>query len=376
MNNSTPKILFVSRAYPPVLGGIENQNYGISSALSNLTTTRIIANKQGKERLPMFLPWITLKGFFILRNFDVVLFGDGVLAPLARVWKIIYPKKKYLSIIHGLDITFAHKKSILGKIYRLVNIPSIKKLDKIITVGQETINQAEKIGIKREKCVFIPNGMFIEKFVKPYSRTDLEKLLEMNLANKKVIFRGGRYTKHKGVEWFIRNVMPSLPENYILVAAGGAIAGKTVGDENNYPNCEKAVKELNLSSRVKLFVNIPQPDMEILFNTCDVYVSPNIQVPGSMEGFGITAIEASACGRVVLASNLEGLKDAIHEGKNGFLIEPGSNTAWTDKIKEILEDDAFRGDFGQKAAQFVKENFSWEGISKKYLEEINKVINL
>jgi phosphatidylinositol alpha-1,6-mannosyltransferase len=368
------RILFISRAYPPIWGGIEMQNYGIAKALSVATETKIIANKKGKKFLLLFLPWVTLKSLFILSGYDVVLFGDGVLSPLGVFLKFFYPRKKFVSIIHGLDITFSHKKSLLGKIYRAVNIPSLKKLDKLIMVGNETISQAVKVGISREKCVFIPNGLDVFEIKADYTRPDLEKLLNEKLDGKKIMFRGGRIVKHKGVEWFIRNVMLKLPENYILVAAGGAVAAKTAGDENNYPNCVKAVKELGLENRVKFFINLPREDIKILFNTCDVFVQPNIKVPGSMEGFGITAIEGAACERVVLASNLEGLKDAIRDGENGILLDSGNAKVWENKIREVLEDDNFRQDFGKKAREFVKENFAWEKISKRYLEEIDKIL--
>ena len=173
------------------------------------------------------------------------------------------------------------------------------------------------------------------------------------------------------MEWFIRNVMPKLPEDYILVAAGGGIAKKTAGDKNYYPKCKKAVEDLRMENRVKLMLNLKRSDIKILFNACDLYISPNIKVPGSLEGFGITAIEAAACGKVVLASNLEGLKDAVKDGENGFLIESGNADAWAQKIMELLTNDDFRKEFGEKAKKYTIENFSWEKIAKRYLEVIS-----
>ncbi|MFA6047673.1 MAG: glycosyltransferase family 4 protein [Parcubacteria group bacterium] len=368
-----PKILFISRAYPPVLGGIENQNYGIAQALTKITTTKIIANKRGKRFLPVFLPWLMFKGFFIVPRYDVVLVGDGVLTPICRLWKFFYNRKKYISIVHGLDITFAYKKSLFGKIYREVNIPALKKMDKLFMVGNESIEQAVKIGIPREQCVFIPNGLILERTHTDATKKDLEKVLGIDLEGKKVIFRAGRFTPHKGTEWFIKNIMSKLQENYILVCAGGM--PNSAGDENYFPKCEKAVMDLGLEKRVKLLPNLPQSEMNIIFNTCDLSVSPNIKVPGSMEGFGITAIESAVCKRVILASGIEGLKDAIKDGENGFLLPWGDADAWVKKINEVLADDEFRKSFGEKARQYVLDNFTWDKISKKYLEEIEKTIN-
>jgi len=366
MNNDL-KILFISRAYPPVIGGIENQNYGIGKALSELTEVKIIANKYGKKFLPVFIIRATFQSLFLLWKYDVVLFGDGVLAPLGVFLKFFHPKKKFSSIIHGLDITYAHKKTLMGEIYRTINIPSLKKLDKLIMVGNHTISEAVKAGISRKKCFFIPNGFDLDAIYKKHTREELEKVLDINLENKKVILRVGRFVKHKGLLWFIENVMPKLPKNYILVAAGGRVAKKTAGDDDIYPECKNSIKKLSLEKRIKLLTNIPQQTMNILFNTSDVFVSPNIKVSGSMEGFGINAIEGSACKKVVVASRLEGLRDAIYDGKNGFLVEPENIDKWIKKIEAILEADEFRETFGMRAQKFTIENFSWDKIAKSYL---------
>lgn len=367
------KILFVSRAWPPTIGGIENQNYGIAQALSKITKTKIIANIKGKKFLPFFLPYLFVKMALILPRYDAVILGDGVLSPFGAFFKKIFPRIKFTSTIHGLDITFANKPSLMGKIYRRINIPCLKQLDKLIMVGNETISQAVKIGIPVEKCAFIPNGLNPDELFEPHPRSELEKLMGTNLAGKVVILRVGRFVKHKGVEWFIRSVMSRLPENYVLAAAGGVVSDKTAGDENYYPKCVSAIKELDLESRIKLFPNIPQKDLRVLFNTADIYVSPNIKVPGSMEGFGINAIEAASCALPVISSDLEGLKDSVKNGENGFMVEPENAEAYVLKIKELGADENFRREFGKKARQFVIDNFSWDGIAKRYLETLDKI---
>lgn len=367
------KVLFISRAYPPILGGIENQNYGIATELSRLTTVKIIANKHGKKFLPFFLIQATFSALFSLWKYNTVLFGDGVLAPMGIFLRFFHPKKKFVCIIHGLDLTFAYKKSLLGKIYKLLIIPAIGKMDKLIMVGNYTIAEAVKLGINKDKCVFIPNGFDADKVSPTFTKKELAQFLNLDLTDKKVLLRVGRFVRHKGLDWFIREVMPLLPDNYILLGAGGRVAQKTVGDSDIYPDCEKNILEKNLTKRVFLFPNIPQEKMNLLFNTVDLFVSPNVPVPGSMEGFGINAIEGAACAKVVVAADLEGLKDAIINGKNGFMVEPKNTEQYAKKIKAILEDDNFRTIFGKRAQTFTFQNFSWEAVGKRYLEELQKI---
>ena len=371
--------MFVSRAYPPVLGGIEDQNYNLGKALQALTPTRIIANKKGKKNLPFFVLRLFAQFPFILHKYDVILFGDGVLAPVGEFFKVFYRRQKFVSVIHGLDITYAYQNSIMGKIYRFFNIPALKNLDHLIMVGNHTISEAVKIGAAKEKCTFIPNGINIDKVYEPHSRNNLEELLAEKsgldkeyFKNKKVLLRVGRFVPHKGLHWFIDKVMPLLPNDFILVGAGG-YNPKATGDSENYTLCKKYIKKYGLEKRVFLFPNVSQSKMNILFNTADLYISPNIEIKGSMEGFGLNVLEAVVCERLVLSSDLQGLKDAIKDGVNGFLVEPENALAWQEKIEELTSPDFPKKEFIAQAKKYTLDNFTWDKIGRKYVELLRKI---
>ncbi len=359
------KTLFISRAFPPITGGIENQNAGILNALGEIRDVNTIINTRGKKFLPIFLPFATIKLLFTARRYDSILLGDGVLSPLAAICKKIFPKVQYISIIHGLDITYAHKQSLMGKIYRAFNIPALKKLDKLIMVGNYTIDEAVKVGVDREKCIFIPNGYDQDEFNDEFSKSDLEKLIGQSLKNKKVILRIGRFVPHKGVPWFLSNVLPTLDQDTVFIAAGGTV-GNTLGDSDAHHQATKAISKNNLDGRAFLLTNLPWHDIKMLYKTADLYISPNIHVRGSTEGFGINAIEAAASGCTVIASDFQGLKDAIIDGRNGFLVPHEDKQTWKQKIQELLADDFNRKAFGQKARKYTIQNYSWEKIAKKY----------
>ncbi len=367
------KILFISHSYPPIIGGVESQNYNLAQGLSKIAQVKIIANGRGKWWLPYFIPITFVRAFFLMMNYDACLLGNGVLAPIGVALKFFHPKKKFFSVVHGLDITFAHKNGLLPKIYKNINIPSLKKLDKLFMVGNITISEALKIGIHKENCTYIPNGVSIENLKKEFSRKNLSLLWEDETKDKKVILRLARFVPHKGTAWFIEKVMPQLPEDVIMIATGYRVAKNTAGDPDNFEDCEKAIKNNNLEKRVKLLPNLAQKKLDVLLNTVDLVVSPNIPYQQSIEGFGINVIEAGACERVVVASNYQGLAEAITDGKNGFLVESENIEQWVKKINAIFSaGPEFAKNFGTMAGKYVQENFTWEKISKRYLEEMEK----
>lgn len=354
------RILFISRAYPPIVGGIENQNYELACHLSKIADVKIIVNRRGKKFLPIFLPYVSIRSLFLIRKFDVLLLGDGVLGVTGFLVKLFYGSRKYVvCVCHGLDLTYPFW------LYRWLWVGKfIPALDRLIAVGNETIRQGAKRGIPEEKFVFIPNGVNPNQHIGNYSRLDFERAIGKEFEDKKILLTSGRLAKRKGVAWFVRNVIPKLNENVVYII---------LGDGPDRKNIAKAVEEKKLDDRVKVLGYQPNEARDICFNTADVFVQPNIKIPGDVEGFGISVIEATTCKLSVIASDLEGLKDAIKDGENGFLIESGNVEAWVKKISELLADDDFRHRFGKRARQYAIENYSWEKIARRYLEVISNL---
>lgn len=365
------KILFISRAFPPVTGGIENQNAALAEWLPKHATVRTLANHGGKAALPFFTIRTFFQGLFLIPKYDAVLLGDGVLAPLGFAFRVFFWKKTIAVVLHGLDLTFATKKGLLPTLYACMNIPCLKTLSLYIPVSQETKEVAEKIGLSTDKCIVINNGIDPKMLSGNFTRDELAELLGEDIQDKSVIVRVGRYVEHKGNEWFIRNVMPLLPDNVMLVTAGAVVKKSTPGDADIYPACEKVVTELGLKHRVKLLTNVSWDTIKLLYHTADIVVSPNIVVPGTMEGFGISVIEAALCGRPVIASNLQGLKDAIIQDENGLLVEPGNALAWSGAITTLLGNEHARHDLGTRAAIYTEQHFHWNAISKQYVDALS-----
>jgi len=351
------KILFISHAYPPTVGGVEIQNYDLSVWLGKIAEVKTLANGRGKKFLPLWMPYTLLKCLFLAPRYDVILLGNALLAHMGWILKIIY-RKPVVSVVHGLDLTFSNW------IYQTFWVGFfVKKLDKLIAVGNETIRVAEEKGIAKEKLVFIPNGIDTGKYNSTFQKSELEELLHADLGGKKTILTSGRLAKRKGVAWFINNVMPKLDKSIVYIVAG---------DGADKENIQRAVQENNLTENVYLLGYVTDEIRDMLFHTCDIFVQPNIKIPGDMEGFGISVIEAAFCGIPVIASRLEGLQDAIQDNRNGFLVNPEDADGYVEKINRLLIDDIFRKEFGKISKQFVLDNFSWEIVATKYLSELTQ----
>lgn len=364
------KIIFISHTYPPTVGGVETQNFELAKWLSKDSEVTIIANTRGRKFLPIFAIYALLKSLILLHKNDVVILGSGMLAINGWIIKF-FTKKPVISVVHGLDINY--NSSSLGVWYEKLLIfiyqslwtkIFIPKLDKLIAVGNETIRVGIRHGIHKDKFVFIPNGVDTEKHFEKHSLTELEKITNRSLENKKILLTTGRLAKRKGVAWFIENVLPELDNNFIYIVAG---------DGPDKKNILSAIEKSSQQERVLMLGYVSDELKNILWNTADLFIQANIAVPGDMEGFGISVIEAGSCELPVLASNLEGLKDAIKDNKNGFLVSSQDIEAFIEKINKLFADDSPRKIHGKKMREYVVENYHWQHIAKLYLNEITEM---
>jgi glycosyltransferase involved in cell wall biosynthesis len=90
---------------------------------------------------------------------------------------------------------------------------------------------------------------------------------------------------------------------------------------------------------------------------------PNVVVPGDMEGFGLVALEASVTGLPVVAAHLEGIVDAVHDGRNGVLVETRDTAGFAKRVLEALE---FPPERRAAIREYTLRHFSWQAMADGY----------
>lgn len=368
-------ILFITRTYPPVFGGLEILSYNLTVTISKFVPAYIIKNPYGKKALPLFIPWAFIKAILILlfKDVKVIHLSDGVLAPIGYALKLLFPRIKLAITIHGLDLTYVEKLPI----YYYTNIVFIRKMDRIMAVSEETKKKCVEYGIEEQKIEVILNGTHIDEYYdkkikgndklasKRWKRILPAEIVEKeDFKNKFKILYLGRLAAHKGVPWFVGNVMPKLSKHSILLVAG-------MGSE--YENVKKMIAKNKLEGRVFPLGAVSEATKKFLLNLSDILIMPNIEIAGNREGFGIAAIEAGSCELVPVVSDLQGLKDAVKNEENGLRVPLKSKDKFVEKIKYLIDNPDYRITLGKKARKYVKENFDWNVIGKKYLEEFRKL---
>jgi glycosyltransferase involved in cell wall biosynthesis len=343
-------ILFITRNYPPKVGGLEKYSLNLIEAFVSHTTTHKITLSKSKKHLLWFFPFALVKALFVIRKFSVsrVHLCDGLLAPVGLLLKRL-TGKTVTATVHGLDVTYGNS------LYQKIIPWCIEKLDRIVCVSRSTREEVfKRTRVLPENCVVIPNGIMPDEMVLSQPKRELlrkfEALTGLTLGNRKILFTLGHLVKRKGVEWFAANVMPRLPEDYVYLVAGD-------GPEKD--PIEKVIAFQHLQKRVFLLGEISNEMRNILYNLSDIFVMPNITVPNDVEGFGIVALEAGSCGLPVVATNIQGIRAAVIDGKTGYLIQEGQVQGFLERIQNMSLE--------KKDVRFAaNETFAWSKIYGEY----------
>lgn len=139
-----------------------------------------------------------------------------------------------------------------------------------------------------------------------------------------------------------------------------------VGDGTQRMKLESLVKELGVNSKVTFTGKIDNEKVPEYINKMDIVCLPSLS-----ESFGVSAVEACACGRPIIATDVGGLKEIIFDNYNGFVIKQKSSEDIKLKIMKMIEDEVRMKEFSKNARKLVMEKYSWFD-NAKIMDDIYK----
>jgi D-inositol-3-phosphate glycosyltransferase len=128
------------------------------------------------------------------------------------------------------------------------------------------------------------------------------------------------------------------------------------GDENSEEKArlQDLARRMKLTESVRFVGSVGQDELPVHYNAADVCV-----LPSHYESFGLAALEASACGRPVVASEVGGLPTIVQSGSTGFLVPAKQSDVMAERLFELLSDDLMRSRMGTAAREHA-ESLSWD----------------
>jgi len=251
------------------------------------------------------------------RNFDLVICGHINFLPLAALAQVL-TQAKMLMMIYGID-AWKPIDGFLQKylLRRAFTIASISEHTRALFCGWS--------GKTVEQIAILPNAIHAERY--GLAAPDAALQQRYGVSSKRVLLTLGRLSaleRYKGIDEIL-NVLPELlaeiPDLVYVVA----------GDGDDRERLQALAHTLGVDEHVRFIGRISEHEKAAHFQMAEAFA-----MPGRGEGFGFVFLEAMACGIPVVASTLDGSREAVRDGALGLLVNPDNRGELMSALRQAL----------------------------------------
>jgi len=234
----------------------------------------------------------------------------------------------------------------------------LKKADCFVAISSPIAAELREFGVDPDRVRDIPNGIDPERFrpLNEEARAELRSELGLDSSEFIAVYTG-RLVRYKGLPVLLKawpQIVAQVPQaRLIFLGAGG----------NDIHDCEQEIETALDTHKVRTSVSVVRgvDDVSGYLQAADCFVFPTED-----EAFGISLIEAMACGLPVVSTAVGGIADYLVDRDNGLIVEPGDADGIADAILDLQDDPGLSARLGEQARATVGERFAQGEIDMKY----------
>lgn len=367
--NDKIKMLQINKLYYPWIGGVETVVKQIADGLKNDFQIDVLVCQSKGERKTEEIEGIKIyraKSFKILfgmpisldffrlykkiaDNYDLIFFHHPF--PLADLALFLFKTKKKIAVYYHSDIV---RQKLLEFLFRPLIFNTLKKSSKIFVSNPNMIETSPYLKKFKDKCFVLPFGIRLEMFNKNQKiLTEIEKIKEK--YGSPLVLSAGRLAYYKGFEYLIpasKNI-----DAKFLIIGGGPLEGKI----------RSLIDKHKLQNKFFIIPLMSQEKLVPYYYACDIFILPSVE---KSEAFGIVLLEAMACGKPIISTELGTGTSFINQNqKTGLVIKPRDISEIELSIKKLLLDNYLKETM-EKLARKRAEKFSIESFLEKLKKEL------
>jgi glycosyltransferase involved in cell wall biosynthesis len=362
------KILQTPVRFPPHTGGVENYVWNLSHELAKAghEVTVICSDENGNKTDNEEITGITVKRIpyigkiantnitptlpieLLKEDYDVI--HTHIPTPWSADWSAVSAliKNKPLIVTYHNDITGKGAMKYVAEAYNNTLLrATLKKSSKIIATQSKNPETSLYLKKYQDKIEIIPTGVDIERF-KPVETEECENTL---------FFLGvlDKYHEYKGLSCLLHamsRVKKRIPGIKLIVGGTGELL----------EHYRKQTAAMDLSGSVSYAGHIAENQLTGYYNRCSAFVLPSTSA--AQEGFGMVLLEAMACGKTVITTEITGIAERVRRTDSGTIVKQNDAESLSDAIITLMEDPQKTKAMGANARKLAME-YSWEKITRK-----------
>ena len=227
-------------------------------------------------------------------------------------------------------------------------IPSVYRGSRVVVISESTRDDLIARGIEPARITVVHCGLDHDAY-----RMDPA----VAKSERPTLVFVGRLRRYKGVDW----VMRALPEVVRRVPGTRLLV---IGEGPFEPQLRRAASRLGLADAVEFLGFLPRAEKVRLLQQAWAVVQPSPK-----EGWGLTVVEAGACGTAVVAADSPGLRDSVRRDETGLLVPYGDDEALADALVRVLQDSVLRSGLESAGVKWAA-RFQWDDCARRSLDAL------
>lgn len=363
------KIMQVAVRFHPFIGGVEKYIEELSKALVGrgyevavvcadephsgdddffgVQVTRLpyVAKVANTNITPRLLPTLMKSDFDVIHTHIPTPWSADIAALVSLL------KRKPLCVTYHNDIVGQGLNDIIARAYNALLLPLVLgRAKKIIVTQPKYVDTSAYLKRYRNKIAVIPIGVSQSHAAIDDVERDPDVIFFMSVLDK--------YHDYKGLDVLLKamsEVKRSHPQAKLMIGGGG----------DSIDKYRALANELRISDSVQFLGRLSDQDLWSSYKRSGIFVLPSLN---RLEGFGIVALEALACGTPVITTPVAGSSEFIQRHDAGLVVPPNDVLALAAGIRSLLDNPGEAGLMGERGSSAVLAEFNWDSIAAQVLD--------
>lgn len=370
------RILIATLDFPPATGGIQTYAGELSKRLAAHASRcvvvaphhpgahladpyhpcEVIRVRTSSDAFPLRAAW-PLSSLIRSVRPDVVLAAQWAAAWPALAFRTQRGPRVVIAA-HGRELLLRpfNQARRLQSLYDRARRTALARADAVAAVSRFTAACVRSLGVPAQRVHVVNNGVDPTRFCPgPPSRSFPW------FGHGPIALTVARLVPRKGIDTTLHafaNLLPEMPSARYIVAGSGP----------DLPRLVALARDLRIDSQVRFLGRVGDDMLPDLYRSCDVFVMPSRSEPPDVEGFGLSLLEASACGKPVIAARSGGMEDAVVHGTTGWLVPPSDPVALADRLAAVFADPGAARTLGEAGRAHVVQRGAWDHVASRLVE--------
>lgn len=369
----TRNVLLLAYDFPPRSGGIARAMGEIARAASpemvvctgrvtgdtvwdrgsNVPVMRTAVDAERLRTVSGLVRWVRTADQLVRANRTEFIWA-GNIKPAGHVARWLQRRRgiPYGLIAHGLDLGILSEQAARSARKRAVARSILSGAAVIVANSSWTAERCRQL--LRELSVDFPseNIRVVRLGADPARFTPAGS--SYPLGSGRWLLTVARLVPHKGIDTALEAfalLLPARPDLHYAIA----------GEGPDRERLSTLAQRLGVIDRVRFLGPVAEDDLPSLYRAATLYLGLSREEGKEVEGFGLSLVEAQACGRAVIAARSGGIPDSVSE-EAGILVPPGDPRAAAQAVEALLQDDSRREALGRGGRRRVERELNWSRV--------------